>query len=124
MPTSKGRGGFYALFPSMRLTGKALQFPRLPSLSVCDAGCYRIRFLETQGQTERFLILFEKTSFADNDGDFQNGGNFPSVPSFGMTEVYPSLNHSPFLALFCVNSKFAQTQDRWKKNRRSGEVLM
>src|SRR5713101_2819940 len=35
MPTSKGRGGFYALFPSMRLTGKALQFPRLsPSFRV------------------------------------------------------------------------------------------
>ena len=41
--------------------------------SVCN---YRIpEARETRGQTERFLVLFEKTSFADNDWRFSEGGN-------------------------------------------------
>src|SRR5258708_38340017 len=35
-----------------------------------------------RGQTERFLVSFEKTGFADNDWRFSEGGNFPSVPTF------------------------------------------
>jgi hypothetical protein len=35
-----------------------------------------------RGQTERFLLLFEKTRFADNDWRFSEWGDFPSVPTF------------------------------------------
>jgi hypothetical protein len=40
------------------------------------------RRFRTQGQTERFLILFEKTSFADNDWRFSEWGKFPVCPPF------------------------------------------
>jgi hypothetical protein len=40
------------------------------------------RWQESQGRTDRFRIFFEKTSLAEMIEDFQNEGNFPSVPSF------------------------------------------
>jgi hypothetical protein len=36
--------------------------------------------IETQGQTERFLILFEKTSFAGDDWRFSEWGRLPVCP--------------------------------------------
>src|ERR1700682_6683943 len=35
-----------------------------------------------RGQTERFLVSFARLVLLRMNGDFQNGGNFPSVPSF------------------------------------------
>ena len=37
---------------------------------------------EARGQTERFLVLFEKTSFADNDWKFSEWGELPVCPKF------------------------------------------
>ena len=42
---------------------------------MCD---YRIP--EARGQTERFLVLFEKTSFADNDWRFSEWGKLLVCP--------------------------------------------
>src|SRR5216683_7546684 len=42
-----------------------------------------------RGQTERFLVLFEKTSFADNDWRFSEWGELPVCPHVSTFPTFP-----------------------------------
>jgi hypothetical protein len=60
---------------------------------------FKYQFLHTF-QTERFLILFEKTSFADNDWRFSEWGKLPVCPQVPLSAL-----QDPKDAILFRNSK-------------------
>jgi hypothetical protein len=76
---------------------------------------------ETQGQPERFLGLFEKARFAHNDGDFQKGGNVPSVPSFPILN-FVNVHVDRVQRMTCINSMLRGLQQSFLEVRNSQRI--
>jgi hypothetical protein len=56
---------------------------------------------ELQGQTELFSYCWKRLVLLIMIGDFQNGGNFPSVPSFGSFKHENRMEKPPHVRPTC-----------------------